>query len=57
MILLRFSYQVIYAGINRPRRFANGESCLYILLDVPKTAPLGVWNAIPNAWHEGYEDD
>ena len=50
MVLLRFSYQTMRAGINLPDRIVNGENCLYLLLEVPQGAPLGVWDALPNAW-------
>lgn len=55
MILLRFSYQTIRAGTNLPDDIVNGENCLYILIDVPKGAPLGVWDVLPNAWECNYE--
>jgi hypothetical protein len=60
MILLRFSYQTLRAGINLPDRFVNGENALYLLVDTPMTRSigedgrldicLGVWEALPNAW-------
>lgn len=53
MVLLRFSYQLLYNGVGNRKRLVNGENCLYFLLEVPQNAPLGVWEALPNAWYEG----